>query len=129
MKKYTVFTRDFTWMIIGQIISLFGNSIVRFALSLQVLEMTGSAASFAMITGASMVLTILLSPLGGLIADRMSKRDIMAGLDFLTCGICIAFHVISSGRDGDCRDDDGTCRHSVFLSACGAGQHSAFGCG
>lgn len=94
MKKYTVFTRDFTWMIIGQIISLFGNSIVRFALSLKVLEMTGSAASFAMITGASMVLTILLSPLGGLIADRMSKRDIMAGLDFLTCGICIAFHVI-----------------------------------
>ena len=40
------FSRDFRLMILGQIISLFGNGILRFALSLYVLELTGSAAVF-----------------------------------------------------------------------------------
>ena len=39
-----LFQRDFTIMILGQIISLFGNAILRFSLSLYVLEVTGSAA-------------------------------------------------------------------------------------
>lgn len=43
MKKEKLFHRDFTLMIIGQIVSLFGNSILRFSLSLFVLDQTGSA--------------------------------------------------------------------------------------
>ena len=45
-QKKKLFGRDFTLMVAGQIISLFGNAILRFALSLYVLDTTGSAAVF-----------------------------------------------------------------------------------
>ena len=40
-----LFRRDFTLVVAGQIISLFGNAILRFALPLYLLRQTGSAAS------------------------------------------------------------------------------------
>ena len=57
-----LFHKDFTMMVIGQIISIFGNSILRFAISLYVLDLTGSASIFAGILAISMLPTILLSP-------------------------------------------------------------------
>ncbi|MEQ3467448.1 hypothetical protein ABM135_07675 [Enterococcus cecorum] len=39
-----LFRRDFTLVVIGQIISLFGNAILRFAFLLYLLRETGSAA-------------------------------------------------------------------------------------
>ena len=45
MKPKKLFHRNFSLMIIGQIISLFGNAILRFALSMYVLDLTGSAAA------------------------------------------------------------------------------------
>lgn len=38
-----LFRRDFTLVVIGQIISLFGNAILRFALPLYLLRETGSS--------------------------------------------------------------------------------------
>ena len=51
MPASRLFTRDFTLMTVGQIISLFGNAILRFALSLHVLALTGSAAVFGAAEG------------------------------------------------------------------------------
>ncbi|MEG2316560.1 MAG: MFS transporter, partial [Clostridia bacterium] len=42
MRKAKLFHKDFTLVVIGQIISLFGNGIVRFALPLYLLNQTGS---------------------------------------------------------------------------------------
>ena len=44
-----LFHKDFTLMVIGQIISIFGNQIVSFALSLYILDLTNSASMFATI--------------------------------------------------------------------------------
>lgn len=79
-----LFTRNFTLLILGQITSLFGNFILKLALSMYVLEATGSAAIFAGILSAATIPTILLSPLGGILADRVNKRTIMVVLDTLT---------------------------------------------
>ncbi len=79
-----LFTKNFTLLILGQASSLFGNYILRLALSMYVLETTGSAAVFAGILSAAAVPTILLSPLGGILADRANKRNIMVALDALT---------------------------------------------
>ena len=49
-----------------------------------VLEVTGSAAIFAGILSAATIPTILLSPLGGILADRADRRSIMVALDVLT---------------------------------------------
>lgn len=82
--KQKLFTRNFTLLVLGQASSLFGNLIVRFALSMYVLEATGSAAVFAGILAVATVPTILLSPLGGILADRVNRRNSMVALDALT---------------------------------------------
>lgn len=82
--KTKLFTKDFTLVVLGQIISLFGNAILRFALPLYLLRETGSAALFGIVTACSFLPMIVLSFLGGVLADRVNKRNIMVILDFTT---------------------------------------------
>lgn len=79
-----LFTKNFTLLILGQLTSLFGNYILRLALSMYVLEITGSATTFATVLSIATIPTILLSPLGGILADRANRRNIMVTLDALT---------------------------------------------
>ena len=85
-----IFTRNFTFLILGQISSLLGNYTLKFALSMYVLEKTGSASVFAGLLAAAMLPTIFLSPFGGLLADRANRRNIMVGLDALSCTAVLA---------------------------------------
>ena len=80
--KPKLFTRNFALLILGQISSLIGNLTLKFALSMYVLERTGSAAVFAGLLAVAMVPTILLSPFGGMLADRMNRRNISARSSF-----------------------------------------------
>lgn len=84
MNGSRLFNRGFTLLILGQASSLFGNYTLRFALSMYVLELTGSAAVFSTLLAVSMLPTILLSPLGGVLADRANRRSIMVTLDALS---------------------------------------------
>lgn len=79
-----LFTGNFTLLILGQVSSLFANTMLRFALSMYILELTGSASVFAGLLAVSMIPTILLSPFGGVLADRANRRNIMVALDFLS---------------------------------------------
>ena len=92
-----LFSRDFTLMLLGQIVSIFGNAVLRFALSLYVLELTGSAAAFGGILALSMVPTVLCAPLGGVLADRVPRQRIMAGLDFLTAALAGGYCLVTGG--------------------------------
>ncbi|MHC1748598.1 MAG: MFS transporter [Cellulosilyticaceae bacterium] len=87
MKEQRLFNKDFTLVVIGQIISLFGNAILRFALPLYLLRETGSATLFGIVTACSFLPMIILSFLGGVLADRVNKRNIMVTLDFITAFI------------------------------------------
>lgn len=82
--KRSLFTRNFTLLLLGQAASLFGNFLLRLALSMYVLETSGSASVFAGIVSLSTVPTILLSPLGGVLADRADRRNLMVLLDVCT---------------------------------------------
>lgn len=82
--KDKLFTRNFTFLILGQVSSLIGNYTLKFALSMYVLEQTGSASIFATLLAVAMLPTILLSPFGGILADRANRRNIMVGLDTLS---------------------------------------------
>ena len=90
-QKSALFTRDFTLVVIGQIISLFGNAILHFALPLYLLRETGSIALFGAVNACSFMPMILMGPIGGTAADRVHKGRIMAGLDFLTAGLTLCF--------------------------------------
>lgn len=84
-----IFQRDFTMVLIGQIISLFGNAALRLALPLYLLDQSGSPALYGLVSAAAFVPMILLSPVGGMIADRLPKAKIMACLDFITAGLTL----------------------------------------
>ena len=79
-----LFTRSFTLLILGQASSLLGNGALRFAVSMYVLDATGSAGTFSLIVALSMLPMIVLSPLGGVLADRADRRRIMVALDALS---------------------------------------------
>lgn len=89
--EQNLFHKDFTLVVIGQIISLFGNAIVRFALPLYLLSVTGSATLFGITSACSVIPSIILTPIGGIIADRVNKRNIMVILDFSTASLMLIF--------------------------------------
>lgn len=90
-KRTGGFGKDFTLVIIGQIISLFGNQILRYALPLYLLNQTGSAFLFGLTMALSFIPMLLMSPIGGIIADRKNKRNIMVGLDFFTAVLMVVY--------------------------------------
>lgn len=98
--KDKLFTRNFTFLILGQVSSLIGNYTLKFALSMYVLEQTGSASIFATLLAIAMLPTILLSPFGGILADRANRRNIMVGLDTLSgLTVLVAGLVLPFGHD------------------------------
>ena len=97
--KQKLFTKDFTLVVIGQIISLFGNATVRFALPLYLLNQTGSSALYGTVTACALIPMILLSPVGGIVADRVNKRNIMVILDFFTAAVIAVFSLLMGGMN------------------------------
>lgn len=93
MTSRKLWNRDFTLVVIGQIISLFGNAILRFALPLYLLDITGSSTIYGAVLACSTIPMILLSPVGGILADRVNKRNIMVALDFITTLIILGFSI------------------------------------
>ena len=114
--KTTIFTRNFTLLLLGQIFSLLGNGALRFALSMYVLEKTGSAAVFGTLLAVSMIPTILLMPFGGVLADRVSRQKVMVGLD-LASGIAV---LAAAAAFADSRGIAVTAALLIVLSVLGA---------
>lgn len=94
MHKDKLFNRDFTLLALGQAFSLVGNYALKIALSMYVLELTGSAAVFAGMLALAMVPTILLSPFGGMLADRCDRRKLMAAMDAVS-GAAVLLSVLA----------------------------------
>ncbi|PFF88295.1 MFS transporter [Bacillus cereus] len=85
--------KDFYLMVSGQIITILGSTLLRFALSLYVLDITGRADIFAGLYAVTSI-PVLLAPLGGAIADRFNRRNVMVIFDFINAAIVISFIVL-----------------------------------
>ncbi len=81
--------KNFNLMVLGQIISILGSALLRFALSLYVLDTTGSESLFATMFAISNI-PLLLAPLGGAIADRFNRRNLMVIFDFTSSAIVLS---------------------------------------
>ncbi len=97
--KNKLFTKNFTLLVLGQASSLLGNGILRLALAMYVLDATGSAAVFAGMLSMATIPTILLSPFGGILADRANRKNIMVALDSLS-GISVLGAVLLFSASG-----------------------------
>ncbi|AYE34452.1 MFS transporter [Clostridium septicum] len=94
--------KNFIIIVIGQIISLFGNAIQRFSMSLYLLEFTGSTAAFANILAISTIPYIIFAPIAGRIVDNVNRKKIMVYLD-LFCTILIGAYafILLNGSDNE----------------------------
>ncbi len=91
-KNTKLFNKDFTLVVVGQIISTFGNGILRFALPLYLLKVTGSAFIFSTVSAVAFIPMCILAIVGGILADRLNKRNIMVLLDFITAIVILVFY-------------------------------------
>lgn len=97
MKKGMVIkmkNKNFVIVVIGQIISLFGNAIQRFCMSLYILDLTGSAAIFSGILAVSTIPYILFAPSAGYLADTVNRKKIMVYLDFISAALMAVYAII-----------------------------------
>ena len=82
-----LWTRDFTIITIGSAISMFGNSMAGFAMSLMVLDYTQSSLLFAIYTVLYTCPQIISPIISGAILDRFSRKKMIYTLDFISAGI------------------------------------------
>lgn len=87
MNNAKTFTRSFILMVAGQIVSILGSAILRFALNLYILDLTGRADIFASILAISFIPFLFFSPIGGAVADRFNRRNLMVIYDFINSAV------------------------------------------
>lgn len=89
--------KKFMMIWVGELISCIGSGMTAFALSVYVFQMTGSAAYVSLVTLLAYLPSILLSPIGGVLADRYDRRlmmilgDLFSGLGLVYLLIQIQF--------------------------------------
>lgn len=82
-----LWTRDFTILTLGSVVSMLGSTLSTFAMDLMILDLTGSTPLFALY-GVLYMLPNTLSPiLAGPFLDRFSRKKTIYTLDFVTAGI------------------------------------------
>lgn len=69
--------RTFLLVWIGQVVSVFGSAMTRFALTVWAYELTGTATALALVAFFSFVPEVLLSPLAGALVDRWNRKLVM----------------------------------------------------
>lgn len=84
---------SFYILLIGQVISIFGASLLRFGFSLYVLKITGREDIFALLLAASYI-PQLLSPIGGAIADRFNRKALIVLIDVVNTGLVLIFLIL-----------------------------------
>lgn len=77
----------FVQVVLGQIISLFGNAALRFVLPLILLRQTGSAAVYGAATALALLPALAGTLAGGVLADRCRKARLMVVLDLAAAGL------------------------------------------
>ena len=78
--------RDFRLFFVGQSASLLGDGMVGVALSFAVLDLTGSVSDLGYVLAARALPFVGFLLVGGVLADRISRRTVMVGADLLRLG-------------------------------------------
>jgi len=111
--------REFRLLFLGRVVDELGDSVAPAALTLAVVQATGSAGALAVVLAATLLPRLALLPLGGVAADRLGARRVALAADGARCltQLSIAVELISGHV------------HLVPIAVAGAvsGAASAFG--
>ena len=69
----------FRWLLAARTTALLGNAVAPVALAFAVLDLTGSATDLGLVVAARSVTNVALLLLGGVLADRFSRRTLLVG--------------------------------------------------
>lgn len=92
--KEKLWTRDFTIITLGTVISLLGNSVSGFAISLLVLDYTGSTFLYTFFLVCYFLPKVFAPLLMGPVLDRVSRKRVIWSLDFLSSGIYLLLYFV-----------------------------------
>lgn len=91
-----LWTRDFTILTLGTVISMLGNSIAGFSIGLLVLDYTGSTFLYALFAVTYNLPKIIMPFIAGPYVDRFSRKKIIYTLDFISGFLFLAFYFLVS---------------------------------
>ena len=89
-----LWTRDFTIITLGSVVSLFGNALSGFAMSLLVLDYTGSSFLYAVYIAVFTLPQIVMPIFSGALLDRFSRKKMIYSLDFLSAGLYVLMAIL-----------------------------------
>ena len=90
-----LWNKNFSLLVVGQIMSLFGNMVVTTALPFHILHISGSAALYGLAMGLPVASLIIMTPIGGIMADRFKKHKLMFWLDVSVTAVILGYMLIS----------------------------------
>lgn len=85
--------RDFRLYFFGQAVSLIGTWVQQVALAWITYRVTGSAFMLGLITFSGQIPILLLAPVGGVLADRLDRRKLLAAIQVvaITVAACLGY--------------------------------------
>ena len=89
-----LWTRDFTYITVGSVVSMFGNSMSGFAMSLMVLDISRSTLLYAIYLAMYTAPQIIMPTLSGAILDRASRLKTIFTLDYISSGLYVLMAVV-----------------------------------
>ncbi|MEG2367883.1 MAG: MFS transporter [Oscillospiraceae bacterium] len=98
MQNSKLWTKNFTILTLGSAVSMIGNSVSGFAISLLMLDKTGSVFLYALFLACYNLPKIIFPLIAGPFLDNRSRRKTIYTLDFISATIFLGmFFIISSG--------------------------------
>ena len=85
-----LWTRDFTIITLGSVISMFGNAMSGFAMSLLVLDYTKNNFLYAIYIAVYTLPQIIMPIISGAVLDRFSRKKTIYTLDFVSTGLYLS---------------------------------------
>ncbi|MDD4311312.1 MAG: MFS transporter [Eubacteriales bacterium] len=92
--KHNLWTRDFTILTLGTVVSMLGNAVAGFAIGLLVLDKTDSVMLYALFMVCYSLPRIVLPMIAGPYLDRFSRKRVIYSLDFLSSALYAVFFLL-----------------------------------
>ena len=96
MERQLLWTRDFTIITLGTAVSTLGNAIAGFAISLLVLDNTGSTLLYAIFMACYNAPNVVVPLLAGPYLDRMSRKRVIYTMDFTSSALYLLVWLLLS---------------------------------
>jgi len=92
--RKNLWTRDFTILTAGTVVSMLGNAVAGFAIGLLVYDKTNSVLLYALFMTCYSLPRIVLPMFAGPYLDRFSRKRVLYTLDFVSAALYAAFFIL-----------------------------------